>query len=229
MNNTSVEFSEWEYRNIALAATAQCALLVHELATKGDADPRQLRACVDPLLVLDPKSNADVYPSVAAFSTGLNALQQAFSGANTQQFPEAVRYMLGMTVLQQKISRMPGLQAKIRKGLQAAQPLATGFTDDVATTGIAADFPYAETARLYQNTISTLSYRIHVAGNPEHLRNQLVADKIRTLLLAGIRSAVLWQQLGGRRWHLLFYRKQIRESIAQIRRALMTVNTDRTH
>jgi len=237
LNNTSAEFSNWEYRNIALAATAQCALLVHELATKGDADTRQLRACVDPLLVLDPKSNADVYPNVAAFSSGLNALQQSFSGDNTKQFPEAVRYMLGMTVLQQKLSRMPGLQVKIRKGLQAAQPTDTGFSDEAAanpetnpeTNNSAADFPYAETARLYQNTISTLSYRIHVAGNPEHLRNQLVADKIRTLLLAGIRSAVLWQQLGGRRWHLLFYRKQIRESIAQIRRAMMTVNTDRTH
>jgi len=228
LNNTSAEFTNWEYRNIALAATAQCALLVHELAVKGDADNRQLRACVDPLLILDPKSNADVYPNVAAFNTGLNALQQAFSGDNTKQFPEAVRYMLGMTVLQQKLSRMPGLQAKIRKGLQAAQPDFADFTDKAETVN-PADFPYAETARLYQNTISTLSYRIHVAGNPEHLRNQLVADKIRTLLLAGIRSAVLWQQLGGRRWHLLFYRKHIRESIAQIRRALMTVNTDSTH
>ena len=227
MNNISVEFSKWEYRNIALAATAQCALLVHELASKGDADPRQLRACVDPLLVLDPKANADVYPNVAAFNAGLNALQQAFSGDNTRQFPEAVRYMLGMTVLQQKLSRMPGLLTKIRKGLQAAQVTGSGSSDDAESS--AADFPYAEIARLYQNTVSTLSYRIHVAGNPEHLRNPLVADKIRTLLLAGIRSALLWQQLGGRRWHLLFYRKQIRESIAQIRRALMTVNTDRTH
>lgn len=224
MNNTSVEFSKLEYRNIALAATTQCALLVHELATKGDVDARQLRACVDPLLVLDPKSTSDVYPNVAAFSTGLNALQQAFSGDNGKQNPEAVRYLLGMTVLQQKLSRMSGLQTKIRKGLQTAQSSDTGYSDEGETNPVV-DFPYAETARLYQNTISTLSYRIHVAGNPEHLRNQQVADKIRTLLLAGIRSAVLWQQLGGRRWHLLFYRKQIRESIAHIRRAMMTVNT----
>ncbi len=228
MNNTSVEFSKWEYRNIALAAATQCALLVHELASKGDADARQLRACVDPLLVLDPQTTADVYPNVAAFSTGLNALQKAFNGDNGKQTPEAVRYLLGMTVLQQKLSRMTGLQTKIRKGLQAVQPIDIGY-DEGGTNSVAADFPYAETARLYQNTISTLSYRIHVAGNPEHLRNQVVADKIRTLLLAGIRSAVLWQQLGGRRWHLLFYRKQIRESIAHIRRAMMTVNTDRTH
>ncbi|HKM37225.1 MAG TPA: DUF489 family protein, partial [Thiopseudomonas sp.] len=29
------------------------------------------------------------------------------------------------------------------------------------------------------------------------------AAKVRALLFAGIRSARLWRQLGGRRWHLL--------------------------
>jgi CII-binding regulator of phage lambda lysogenization HflD len=57
-------------------------------------------------------------------------------------------------------------------------------------------------AALYQDTISRLTMRIHVKGVPEHLRKQAVADKIRALLLAGIRSALLWHQLGGRRWHL---------------------------
>jgi len=37
----------------------------------------------------------------------------------------------------------------------------------------------------------------------------LLANKIRTLLLAGIRAAVLWRQMGGNRWQLLFSRKDI--------------------
>jgi high frequency lysogenization protein len=34
-------------------------------------------------------------------------------------------------------------------------------------------------------------------------------DWVRTLLLAGLRSAVLWRQLGGGRFDLMFGRKKI--------------------
>jgi high frequency lysogenization protein len=66
--------------------------------------------------------------------------------------------------------------------------------------------------------------RIHVKGVPEHLRKQDVADKIRALLLSGIRSALLWQQLGGRRWHLFVYKKRIRDCVTDVRRRLITVH-----
>lgn len=224
MNNTSAEYSNWEYRNIALSAAAQCAILVHELASTGVADSRQLRACVDPLLILNPGSSAVVYPDVAALSKGMTALQQAMGGEGVKQFPEAVRYLLSMTVLQQKLLASASLQKAVRSGIEAVnshEDLPAQDTD----APFPHYFPWAEVARLYQSTISTLSYRIHVAGNPEHLREQHVADKIRTLLLAGIRSAVLWHQLGGRRWHLVLHRKRIRDSVAQIRRSLLAVNS----
>lgn len=32
--------------------------------------------------------------------------------------------------------------------------------------------------------------------------------KIRALLLAGVRSAVLWRQVGGRRWQLFLWRNK---------------------
>ena len=35
------------------------------------------------------------------------------------------------------------------------------------------------------------------------LQQEATAAKVRALLFAGIRSARLWRQLGGRRWHLL--------------------------
>ncbi len=220
MNNTSIEFSNWEYRNIALAAVAQCAVLVNELATKGEADDDQINACVAPLLILDADSTQEIYPRVADLNTGLNTLQIAMGDDGNKQFPEAVRYFLGIQILQQKLAKQPVLQSRIRSGLQALP----ANSNENKKIGNIDQTHYAEIARLYQNTISTLSYRIHVAGNPEHLRNTQVADKIRTLLLAGIRSAVLWHQLGGRRWHLLIYRKRIRESIAHIRRTLLSVN-----
>ncbi|OGT75015.1 MAG: hypothetical protein A3H44_00670 [Gammaproteobacteria bacterium RIFCSPLOWO2_02_FULL_57_10] len=226
MNNTSDKFSPWEYRNIALAVVAQCAQLVHALATTGRADIRQIDACIAPLLVLDPDSNADVYPDVSQFASGLHALQQSLGNEGVKEFGEAVKYVLGMTVLQQQLMRAPSMQALIRRRLQHMTPA-------FATTTIAADSPetgqqpghdFAALAALYQDTISKLTYRIHVKGNAEYLQDQRVANKIRALLLAGIRSALLWHQLGGRRWHLFIYKKRIRDCVTHIRRNLLTVH-----
>ena len=66
-----------------------------------------------------------------------------------------------------------------------------------------------EFARAYQASISTLGKRIQVTGNPALLQQEETADNIRALLLGGVRFAWLWQQLGGRRWHLVLKRKQL--------------------
>ncbi len=42
-----------------------------------------------------------------------------------------------------------------------------------------------------------------------HLQQTDNAAKIRALLLAGIRSARLWRQLGGHRWQLIFSRRKL--------------------
>jgi len=34
-------------------------------------------------------------------------------------------------------------------------------------------------------------------------------NRIRACLLAGIRSAILWRQVGGTKWQLLFFRRRI--------------------
>ena len=45
---------------------------------------------------------------------------------------------------------------------------------------------------------------------------EIVQDKIRACLLAGIRSAVLWRQVGGSKWQLLFHRKKLVQAARQL-------------
>ncbi|OYY73806.1 MAG: hypothetical protein B7Y40_08130 [Gammaproteobacteria bacterium 28-57-27] len=47
-----------------------------------------------------------------------------------------------------------------------------------------------------------------VKGEPKQLNEPWVAQRIRSALLAGVRSAVLWHQCGGRKLNLLFRRKR---------------------
>lgn len=223
MSTTNAEFSDWEYRNIALGVVAQCAVLVHELATEGTASRHVMRACLRPVYIMNPGSVTELYPDVTQFSTGINTLQHSFDSAGLKENAEVVRYMLGMLVLQQRLSGEKAMLNTIADRIRHLQD------DEEGQSMMSADLPIqalhadcAALARLYQDTISKLSFRIHVSGNPEHLRDHAVADQIRALLFAGIRSAVLWHQLGGRRWHLFFYKKRIRDTLSGVRRKLIS-------
>ena len=45
-----------------------------------------------------------------------------------------------------------------------------------------------------------------VSGENHLLTDSAIANRIRALLLCGMRSAILWRQLGGSRWQLLLKR-----------------------
>ncbi|GAB5498251.1 MAG: high frequency lysogenization protein HflD [Pseudohongiellaceae bacterium] len=226
MTDTKPDFNRWEYQNIALAAVAQSAALVHRIATRGEAPQADLRACINPLPELDPPEVGDVYPNVADLGLGLRTVQSIFSSERDTENSEIVRYTLGMLLLRNRLTADDDMQRRIRERLALIEPLPA---EVVTSADINADFEQSQQERvfrqlagLYQDTISTLSYRIQVQGKVEHLKDEAVANRIRALLLAGIRSAVLWYQLGGRRWRLLLYRKRIHESAGNIRRKILS-------
>lgn len=223
MSTVAAEFTRWEYRNIALAAVTQCAVLVHRLASQGSVPTSSLLGCLQPVYDLDPKSLETLYPDVRRFSEGIDTLQRSFDSEGLRENAEVVRYLLGMLVLQQHLGRRADLQGQMRDRLDTLSLTAPALNDDSLVDQEALQESCNALARLYQDTISKLSFRIHVAGNPEYLRDHAVADQIRALLLAGIRSAVLWHQLGGRRWHLFFYKKRCREALIGIRRKMLSL------
>ncbi|MEX0619698.1 MAG: high frequency lysogenization protein HflD [Pseudohongiellaceae bacterium] len=216
MNNFSNKFDRMEYQYIALAAVAQCTFLVHRLASRGSASDDEMVACVNPLLVMNPGTVADVYPFVSRLGLGLQTLQDMFSNEKMRENSNVIRYTLGVLELSRRVMINKPVQSALRRELQLLDPL----TDDAdhATS----DAFYQQAAGIYQRTISTLPFRVQVQGNVEYLKDDHVADRIRTLLLAGIRSAVLWSQLGGRRWHLVVYRKKIKDCVTRIRRSLIS-------
>lgn len=70
---------------------------------------------------------------------------------------------------------------------------------------------------LYSDTVSHLRPRVMVQGNPHYLGQAGVVAEIRAVLLAALRSAVLWRQLGGSLWDFLVRR---RDMVAAIDAAL---------
>ena len=54
-----------------------------------------------------------------------------------------------------------------------------------------------------------------VQGNPHYLAQPGVVAEIRAILLAAVRSAVLWRQLGGSYWDFLLARKAMLQAVEE--------------
>lgn len=197
-------------QTLALAGIAQAAFLVDQLAQHGLAAQDKLSTCIESLFVTKPNSTVEVYGSIDKLHLGLQVLEEIFvTKENALRSPELMRYLIGMVYLEARLNKQQGMLDKIAKGLTGSENEQSNSTMHLAENPEIID----QLAKLYQQTISTLSFRIQVAGKPQYLKNTAIANTIRATLLAGIRSAVLWQQLGGKRWHFLIKRRTISNNI----------------
>ncbi|MGA1740977.1 MAG: high frequency lysogenization protein HflD [Pseudohongiellaceae bacterium] len=197
-------------QSLALAGVAQAAFLVDQLAQHGLAAQGKLNTCLQSLFITNPASTEEVYGSVSKLRLGLQVLEEIFiSKENSLKSPELMRYLIGMIYLEARLSKQKDMLDKISTGIAEA-----GDSEHMSTEQLAENPDIIkQLARLYQQTISTLSFRIQVSGKPQYLKNADIANTIRATLFAGIRSAVLWHQLGGRRWHFLIKRRRISHDI----------------
>ncbi|WP_445371269.1 high frequency lysogenization protein HflD [Methylomonas sp. HW2-6] len=189
-------------QTIALAGIAQACSLVQQLATTGACQSGALEASIGSLLKIDSDSVADVYGGLAGIRLGLEQLQTQL-GSRASANPEQARYAAQLVYLQKRLAGKPDMLDSIRTGIGRAQAQAEHF-------GVLHENVLANLADVYHSTISTLQPRIMVQGDPQHLGNQGTVNKIRAVLLSGIRSAHLWRQCGGSRWKLLLARQKIR-------------------
>jgi len=181
----------------ALAGVFQAAALVNKLAHTGQVSDASLSYMLQTLLVRNPASTIDVY---GGDDLGLNdgyKLMQAILERNTDNLPrESLRYVVGMLSLEKQFDRRDDL-------LEIAGQRIPKIEQQVELYGLSSDNIASSFGGLYQDTISTFKQRIQVHGDMRFLQQEATAAKVRALLFAGIRSARLWRQLGGRRWHLL--------------------------
>jgi high frequency lysogenization protein len=127
------------------------------------------------------------------------------SGAQT------LRYTLAMLQLEKRFAKRDDLLSIVHTRLKHAAYSADNFSNNINTIS-------SNIAAIYQDTLSTLPYRIKVTGSAQHLNNPHVADLVRALLLCGVRAAFLWRQLGGSRLKLMLSRGELRDTAARLAR-----------
>ncbi|GAB7529636.1 high frequency lysogenization protein HflD [Pseudomonas sp. 3A(2025)] len=188
---------------IALGGVFQTAILVDRLAKTGQVSEADLGCMLGSLLVLNPKDTLDVYGgNDECLREGYRALASALERDPGTLQREPLRYALSMLGLERQLAKRDDMLGVIGKRLPQIQSQVEHF-------GIAHENVIAAAGALYQDTLSTLRQRIQVHGDMRNLQQPSNASRIRALLLAGIRSARLWRQVGGHRWQLVFSRRKL--------------------
>jgi len=193
---------------MALCGIFQAARMVQQIARTGICEQAPFEASLKSIFTLDCATPEAAYDSIDNIAFGARTLLSQLGSSkpnkntNQAQEVEVTRYVIGVMVLERKLMRRNDLLETITRGVENAAKQSEHFS-------LTHDNVVANLANIYAQTISTLSPRIMVNGEHHHVSNPTNANKIRALLLAAIRSAVLWRQCGGNRWQLLFNRKMI--------------------
>ncbi len=193
--------SELEGQTMALAGMFQCAALIEQVATNGNMNQAAFDCSFDSLFTFDAQATVDIFGSLAGLSRGLDVLTRYLGGEGQKSGKHIAYYVLSMLKIAARLQGDKPMASEILTSLQKIESQSREF--DFSRNSI-----IAKIDGVYQSTVSTINPRIMVHGEQNYLSNGNNAGKIRTLLLAGIRSAVLWSQLGGSKWKLLFSRKK---------------------
>lgn len=203
---------EWlDRQTIALAGVAQAARLVDQVSTSGSCPPEFLQSSLHSLFAFEADDVEQVFGGLAGVRLGLDTLAGLMDNEQAAGQREVVRYIFNLLFLERRFSRDQAMMAVVRSRLEHTSFRAEHFTNH------SNDICHSVSG-IYQDTLSTLKFRIKVSGNVRHLQNPQSADMIRALLLAGIRAAYLWRQLGGRRWKLVLQRRKIGQRAHQLSR-----------
>ena len=190
-------------RMLALAGLAQALQQVRRIADTGQADGAVLATALDSVFRIDADSTSAVYGGTAAIRPGLLLFRDYFSNESRDEL--LPRLTLAVLQLERRFTRHPMAQ-QVHEGILALAPSA-------ARLGPTHPDVLASLGSLYAETVSNLRPRVLVQGNPHYLGQATVVAEIRAVLLASLRSAVLWRQLGGSLWDFLLRRRDMVASI----------------
>jgi len=204
-------------RTLALAGVAQAARMVDLAAKTGTWPSAFVEASVHSLFSFEPDAVDAVFGTRQGIQLGLEQLAACLRVSQDPAAADTLRYMLAILQLEKRFNKRDDLQAIVHSRLKHAAYKAENFTPNINSLS-------ANISAIYQDTLSTLPFRIKVTGSAQHLNNPQVADVVRTLLLCGVRAAFLWRQLGGTRLKLMLSRGAVRDTAARLARELGTVH-----
>lgn len=196
------ENNNQQYRHLALAGVCQAAALVKQIARTGDLNQSAFATSIKSITVTEPQNSLEVFGSFENMQLGLSTLINQLGNNDKVKDVEITRYVANLLGLERKISTNKKTLSALSQRVSniQRQQLHLELLDEQMISNIAA---------IYSDVISPIGRKIQIAGSPTLLKRADNQHKVRAALLAGLRSAVLWRQLGGKRRQILFSRQSI--------------------
>lgn len=196
-------------RMLALAGICQNAYLVSQIARKGQVDHELVEISLRSIVETSPESAEDIYGGTANIRLGAEQLKKHLDPKQQSRDMDVFRYSVGLLGLQKRLAKTHGAFEQLANRIEQAKRQLEHFN-------LMDEHMISNFAAIYTDIISPVGQRIQVAGTPAYLQAKANQDKIRALLLAGVRAAVLWQQTGGSRLQFLLSRKKMLEATEQL-------------
>jgi high frequency lysogenization protein len=196
-------------QTITFAAICQVAYQVQQVSRTGQITDEDFGVLLQSIIETSPDNTLAVYGGdLNNIKIGLELLinhlgnDDGSPSSKKHKDPELTRYIISLINLERRLAKQPQQLSALGERIDATQRQLEHYalTSDTLT---------ASFASIYSDIISPLGHKIQVTGEPSILKQNVNQYKIRALLLAGIRAAVLWRQVGGKRRHILFSRKKI--------------------
>ena len=188
----------------ALAGLHQACLVVSNLAWRGDYENKDFDALIN--CIIDTKSTTieNIFISQNYIEKGLRHLKKQIIDDIFTRSSETRRYIASLNKLSDTLMSDNSCINKIQLLLKSFSEKSKSMTIDEKTI---------ELSNIYQQTLSKFEPRIVVNGENKFLTDENHSSRIRTALFAGVRSVILWRQLGGSKLKLLFLKGQFSKQI----------------
>ncbi|MFQ5488876.1 MAG: high frequency lysogenization protein HflD [Gammaproteobacteria bacterium] len=194
---------------LALAGVFQAAALVKQVACEGRIAEDAFETSIHSIFEVNPETTEAVFGGRLKLASGLRIVCEQFGDGDKKGHLDITKYVISIMHLERKLAKHPELLGTLAEGIERVRGQAAHFSPTHGNV-------IAALADLYVNTISTLTPRIMVQGEHGYLSAPANANKVRVLLLAAMRAAVLWRQCGGSRWQLIFRRRQVYNAAKQL-------------
>lgn len=203
----------WHQRMLAFAGVCLASVCVQQIARRGQVTPQDTAdVLLNSLLVQDADSTEAIYQPISHLKAGLQVLLRQLDAPGDKDV-EQTRYVVGMLQLERRLAKNDAAMNRLGGAISQIKRQRDEF--DFAAMDVLANL-----GSTYSDIISPLGPRIQIQGNPEFLKQAPVQHRIRAVLLAGIRSAVLWRQLGGKRRQVILNRRQMVRTTQELLHAL---------
>lgn len=197
-----------EQRTIALAALIQSVQLIEHIARTGMHDAASFSTCMDSILSEAPINHVIAhYHDLEHIRPGLLLASKIMHGAQLEKAKTIMLYTSAIMALEKRLQKQPAMLQELSTGIQHIRKQHQYFGNATHENILAA------MADLYGRTLSQIKPRIIIHGSAEHLGQSSNKQKVRALLLAGVRAAYLWRSHGGSHLQLLIARKKLAKTI----------------